>query len=215
MLHRIIKHFLRKGIVLFFVSSLSISLFGGQNTLTLSNEDLSQNQDSVQAAADANLNLDSLKLYDSYTDEVKQHFSRFLNGENPLGYSEQNSRVYFVVTNVENDKDFTYLKMYIVNNSTSKYAIDEIILMQVEDPMGGRKASGILKTEYITPVDKRLPMDGSVNANGRELLGFVIPLYNGIDNGKLIIQVFENNGSRNGKIEIKAKDITRAKLYGQ
>ncbi len=194
-----------------------MNLYSRQNSLALSDDNLSESQDSIQSgdSANANINLDSLKLYSLYTDEVKGHFAKFLDGDNPLSYSEQNSRIYFVATNVVNDKDFTYLKLYVINNSTSKYNIEEIILMQVEDPMGGRRSSGVLKTEYITPVDKRMPMDGSVNANGRELIGFVIPLYKGLDNGKLIIQVFEKDGSRNGKIEIKAKDLTRASIYGQ
>ncbi|MBN2484886.1 MAG: DUF4138 domain-containing protein [Bacteroidales bacterium] len=145
-------------------------------------------------------------------ENLKKNLSITLSSTNPYSFSSHNSKIYFVVTNIMNDESFTYLKMYLVNKSTSRYTFGDIIITQVENPLGGKKSGSILHSKFIEPVEVKLPVDSEVNARAKQAIVIAIPLYTGTDNGKLIIQMFEKNGSRNGKIELKGKDITKATL---
>lgn len=114
------------------------------------------------------------------------------------------------VTNIMNDDRYTYLKILFQNKSGSDYNIDDIIFKYVEGKKKGIKRTESKVEERITTVYE--PSDKVVKAYSQSELGYVIPLFTVGNEGNLLIQFLEKNGTRNMKIEIEAKVMSKVKV---
>jgi hypothetical protein len=133
-----------------------------------------------------------------------ERFLSVLEDKNKYSFAAVNSKVYFVVTNIKNDDDNTYLKMMIVNESNKDFVIESISFIKVTESIS---TQGEVNSVYIEPKEAVYPIDNTIKANSSNRLGFMLPVYSKLEGGKMIIQILEKNGNRNADLEIKARDI--------
>lgn len=123
--------------------------------------------------------------------------------------SKENNMV-FVVTNMRNDDKHTYIKIIVDNDSGNEFIIDDIIFKYVEG-----KSKGLKKEDKI--IEERLNVIASNNisiikAYQKEVLAYVIPLFNISEKGRLLITLIEKNGTRRAKLEIQSEELQKIKL---
>ena len=126
-----------------------------------------------------------------------------------FGISE--NKLQFQVSNIKNDDKYTYIKIIADNNSGSDYEIEAVLFKYIEGKRKGlaKKEAKIeerISTVYEKDVHK-------ISAYSTENLGYVIPLFSIGDQGNLIIQFKEKNGTRNPRIEIMGKDMLRVNVF--
>lgn len=139
----------------------------------------------------------------------EQRLQRLLEDKNIYSYVEVKSKVYFIITNIKNDNDNTYLKLMIVNESKKDYQIDNISFIKIMEVEGAFQSKDVITSEYIDVKHSVYPKENKVTANSSSKLGFVLPVFSTDGNGKMIIQVLEKEGNRNVDIEILGKEFLK------
>ncbi len=115
------------------------------------------------------------------------------------------------VTNMANDREFTYLKIKVNNQSSAEYKIDDVLFRYTEVKTGSTFTRKFKNREDLFPKEKvNVKL---VPAYSTETIGFAIPLFATGDQGKLIIIFRELSGSRNINVEIASKDLQKIKIF--
>ena len=121
------------------------------------------------------------------------------------------SRMEYQVGNIRNDSRHMYLKITIRNNSGAQYNIDGAIFRFEEAKGRGIGRRGQQLTERVVPVYHSEVE--YVGAYSEKTLGYALPLFSVGQNGKLVIQFIEKNGSRNATIEIPAAELLKVRIF--
>jgi len=124
-----------------------------------------------------------------------------------------NSEISFMVGNMMNDSEYSYLKIDILNNSASEYTIEGIIFKHTEKKKGKLNKKEVENENIIMPVYKVMPEKMSIKAYTTETVGFVLPIFTTGDRGSLLIQFVEKNGSRNALVSLSANDIAKIDVF--
>lgn len=113
------------------------------------------------------------------------------------------------LANVRNDRDFTYLRLKIINSTTIDYAVDFTDFQLVEDSKG--KLFGKKKNEARRSL---APSGGAagqtISARSTGYLLYAVPLYAATDRGHLEITLREKFGARMLLLKVPAKVINTA-----
>ncbi|MBT9394396.1 conjugative transposon protein TraN [Hymenobacter sp. NST-14] len=131
-----------------------------------------------------------------------------LRVEHP-GVAVYENRVAVSLANVRNDKEFTYLRLQVNNNSSIDYHIDFVDFQLVENtkrPFLGKK-----RNESRRPLTPSGGRANQVIAGGTTgYLYYAVPLYAATDLGYLHVELHELNGARTLLLPIPAKVINTA-----
>jgi len=113
------------------------------------------------------------------------------------------------LANVRNDKDYTYLRLKVINSTTIDYAVDYTDFQLVED--SNKKLFGKKKNEARRPL---APAGGSnsqtIGARSTGYLLYAVPLYASTDRGHLEITLREKFGARLLLLKVPSKIINTA-----
>lgn len=139
------------------------------------------------------------QIYKEKTDSVK----KIKNEKKELGFISEFLKV--AITVIRNDKENTYLKIAIKNESSLPYKFDFISFQYVQS-----MSKGILQTKKKAPQDVFpvvYPSMPAVPANTSVIVGYAIPSF-ALDNDGILRVLFrERTGDRVLKIEIPSRDI--------
>jgi len=124
-----------------------------------------------------------------------------------------NSEISFMIGNMMNDNDYSYLKIDVMNNSASEYIIEGIIFKHTEKKKRMLNKKEIENENIIMPVYKILPERMAIQAYSSETVGFVLPIFTTGSRGSLQIQFVEKNGSRNAIINLSANDMLKIDVF--
>ena len=149
------------------------------------------------------------------TDKDSAHEKKLMRlMDEPVEYKDFGlvaNNLIFMVTNIMNDKEHTYLKIIINNKSGNAFTINSVIFKYIEGKTKGIKKRVVANEERTSPVySKAVDM---VEAYSRVDLGYVLPLYSTGSEGRFLIQFIEEKGTRNYQIEISAKDMGKIKNF--
>ena len=123
--------------------------------------------------------------------------------------------VIFQVSNIVNDNQFSYIKLIIDNQSSSSYKVKDVLFVFEEGKKGGKllkKSNEAIVQNWLNPEKIMYPTNKTINSASYENVGFVIPLYNGTD-GEIILQVMEDNGTRDAMLHIKSKVMNSTTVF--
>jgi hypothetical protein len=116
----------------------------------------------------------------------------------------------FMVPNIMNDTENTYIKVIIHNQSGNAFEINSVVFKHVEGKTKGVKKNQVQNEERVMPVfEKSVNM---IEAYTKKEFGYVLPLFSTGKEGRFIIQFVENKGTRNYQIELSAKDMQKIKV---
>lgn len=155
-----------------------------------------------------------VKMDDNVSDELKhQRLSDVMKMENEYeDIADMKGDVVFQVSNIVNDHQFSYIKLIIQNNSSTTYRVNGVFFRFQESKktkVGKKDAQNI---EWI-PADRIImPTNRSISAYSYDIVGFVIPLYNG-STGTVMLKVIEDQGTRTAVLNIKSKIINNCKVF--
>jgi len=121
------------------------------------------------------------------------------------------SGVSFIVSNIRNDAENTYLKIIINNRTGGDYLIDAIMFKYVEGRRRGLKRREALIEERIMPKHITGPEVAKAYTNSE--IGVIIPIFSVGEKGDLVIQLRERNGTRNPEIRIEGKNMLKVKIF--
>jgi len=128
-----------------------------------------------------------------------------------FSYGIEENSIEFVIKNIKNDSENTYMKITINNGSASNYNIDGILFKYVEGRRKGLKKTEAKTEERIYPEFQKGPE--IANAYSSTDIGVILPLFTVGNKGWFQIQLREKNGTRNPLIEIKSSEIIKIKIF--
>jgi len=124
------------------------------------------------------------------------------------------NRMSFSLVNVRNDKQFTYLRFQLVNNSSIDYQVDFADFTLVENDK--KRFLGKKRNEARRPM---MPAAGRANqripANSTGFLYYAVPLYAATNEGHLAVGVRELSGARAISLKIPSRVINTAPTFSQ
>lgn len=141
---------------------------------------------------------------------------RTLGKEEPRLHSVAtvDNRMSFSLVNVRNDKQFTYLRFKLVNNSSIDYQVDFADFTLVENDK--KKFLGKKRNEARRPM---MPAAGRANqrvpANSSGFLYYAVPLFAATNTGHLAVGVRELSGARAIALNIPSRVINTAPTFSQ
>ena len=116
------------------------------------------------------------------------------------------------LANVRNDKDFTYLRFKVINNSSIDYNVDFVDFALVENSK--RRFLGKKKNQARRPL---APSGGHANqvikGNSTGYLYYAVPLFAATDQGHLQVDLRELNGARALTLPIPSHVINTASTF--
>lgn len=122
------------------------------------------------------------------------------------------NRLTFSLANVRNDRQFTYLRFLLVNNSSIDYQVDFADFTLVENDK--KKFMGKKRNEARRPM---MPAAGRANqripANSRGFLYYAVPLYAATNTGHVAVGVRELSGARAINLKIPSRVINTAPTF--
>lgn len=131
-------------------------------------------------------------------------------------FGRQKNGIELLVTNMMNDSEHTYIKLMFNNNTSGQYTVKGITFRHEEsrNKNATEKAeeSQYDETKRINPVERVEPSDTEVKAYSSGEFGYAIPLYS-TESGKLIITIYELNGTRELTVKIRARDMSKIKVF--
>lgn len=119
--------------------------------------------------------------------------------------------VVFQVGAIANDHKYTYIKLIVQNNSSTTYKVNGIFFRFAESKKKTGKNDAV-NAEWINATKVIYPTNREIKAYTHDVIGFVVPLYNG-DNGTVMLKVIEDNGTRTAVLNIKSKVINTTKIF--
>lgn len=126
-------------------------------------------------------------------------------------FGSRESGLEFMITNIKNDANNTYLKIIINNTTGGDYVIDGILFKYIEGKRRGAKKNEAQIEERIMP--KKVIGPEVVKAYVKTEIGIIMPLFSVGNSGDLLIQLREKNGTRNPKINIPGRDMQKVKIF--
>jgi len=121
------------------------------------------------------------------------------------------NRLVLSLANIRNDKNFTYLRLKVINKSSIDYNVDFTDFELVENT--GKKFLGKKKNEARRPL---APLGGLPNqiiaGNSTGYLLYAIPLFAATDQGFLEVTLRELNGARVLRLPVPSKVVNTASI---
>ncbi len=153
------------------------------------------------------------EIEDSLT-VIKKRLSYCLSKKtNFQSFGMNKNRIYWEISNMMTDENFTYIKIVVNNRSGHEYKITNgRALFKYEEG----KSRNLKKKEAKVEVDGIVSYwegKSSINAYSSEILGYVIQSYPLNNNGSLIIEFMEYEGKRNYEINIPFKYIQKLEVF--
>ncbi len=135
------------------------------------------------------------------------------NGFQPFGINK--NRIYWEISNIMADGQYTYIKILVNNRSGHMYEINNgKALFEYREG----------KSRNLNKKEASVKMDGfviyqegkqKINAYSTEILGYVIQSYPLNNTGKLYINFLESNGKRNYEIKIPFKYLEKVEVFSE
>ncbi|MBG8556315.1 DUF4138 domain-containing protein [Hymenobacter guriensis] len=124
------------------------------------------------------------------------------------------NRLSFSLTNVRNDKQFTYMRFKLVNNSSIDYQVDFADFTLVENDK--RRFLGKKRNEARRPM---MPAGGHPNqrvkGNSTGYIYYAVPLYAATNEGHLAVGLRELSGARAIQLRVPSHVINTAPTFIQ
>jgi hypothetical protein len=124
--------------------------------------------------------------------------------------NEANNNISLTLNNVANDKEASYFRFNLRNNSTVIYHIDFISLSYKDQRKAKKRNSVENQNTEVLPISKIVPE--SIQPLSSEELLFAVPLYSPGRKGFLEVIIREKKGVRAVIMNVKSKKIAKAKL---
>lgn len=184
------------------------------------NASSSGRQSETESVVDDEVDLvydNGVELFLNYNTEVTDEdifdrLNKVINMDNEFeDIADMKGEVIFQVANIVNDHKFSYIKLIIQNNSSTTYKINGVFFRFQESKknVGKKDAQNV---EWINADRIKLPDNRSVGAYSYDVVGFVIPLYNG-STGNVMLKVIEDSGTRTAVLSIKSKTVNSCKVF--
>ena len=155
-----------------------------------------------------------VKLDETVTEEQKFHrINEVIKMNNEYeDIADMKGDVIFQVANIVNDHQYSYIKLIIQNNSSTTYRVNGVFFRFQESKKSNVGKKDAQNIEWI-PADRIvMPTNRSISAYSHDVVGFVIPLYNG-STGTVMLKVIEDQGTRTAVLNIKSKIINNCKVF--
>ena len=158
------------------------------------------------AIEDANI----LKYKGKNTLNIEKKMLSFLSERKNDIANENNNNITLTLNNVGNDKEASYFRFNLKNNSTVIYHIDFISLSYKDQRKAKKRNSVENQNTEVLPISKIVPE--SIQPLSNEELLFAVPLYSPGKKGFLEVIIREKKGVRAVIMNVKSKKIAKAKL---
>lgn len=126
--------------------------------------------------------------------------------------ADMKGEVIFQVANIVNDHKYSYIKLIIQNNSSTTYTINGVFFRFQESKKSTVGKKDAQNVEWLNAERIKMPDNRSVNAYSYDVVGFIIPLYNG-STGNVMLKVIEDQGTRTAVLSIKSKTVNSCKVF--
>jgi len=145
---------------------------------------------------------------------MKDRLQNLIGGNDKyLSVGAITAQISFMVGNMRNDNNYTYLKVNVINSTASEYIIEGIIFKHAEKKKGKLNKKEVQNEVILMPVHTVLPQRMAIPGYSSQTMGFVLPIFTTGERGSLLIQFVEKNGSRNGTIRISARDMAKIDVF--
>ncbi|TDE08681.1 DUF4138 domain-containing protein [Dyadobacter psychrotolerans] len=155
---------------------------------------------------DANI----LKYKGKNTLNIEKKMLSLLNERKNDIASEVNNNISLTLHNVANDKEASYFRFNLRNNSTVIYHIDFISLSYKDQRKAKKRNTVENQNTEVLPISQNVPE--SIQPLSDEELLFAVPLYSPGRKGFLEVIIREKKGVRAVIMNVKSKKIAKAKL---
>jgi Domain of unknown function (DUF4138) len=140
----------------------------------------------------------------------KLSLGRLKEASSNISLKEKNSDVIVKLVNIFNDKEATYLKFEVSNESTIIYQVDYVSFIYKTHVKRKKRNQLTPQQQEVEPLEFEAPM--MIGAGGMESFMYAIPLYSATENDYLEIVFREGKGARLITMNIPAKKILTANL---
>jgi len=145
---------------------------------------------------------------------MKDRLQNLIGGNDKyLSVGAITAQISFMVGNMRNDNNYTYLKVNVINSTASEYIIEGIIFKHAEKKKGKLNKKEVQNEVILMSVHTVLPQRMAIPGYSSQTMGFVLPIFTTGERGSLLIQFVEKNGSRNGTIRISARDMAKIDVF--
>ena len=155
-----------------------------------------------------------MKYNEEVTEDVMfERLAKVMKMENEYEeIADMKGEVIFQVADIVNDHKYSYLKLVIQNNSSTTYRVNGVFFCFRESKKSSVGKKDAQNVEWIPAERIKYPSNRNIPAYSHDIVGFVIPLYNG-STGTVMLKVIEEQGTRTAVLNIKSKLINNCKVF--